>query len=225
MDSSSDVAQGSTTTVQLGESNLNQVANRLGVDTNDLLAANPQIQDPSKLKVGQDIHLPNQGKANSKGEADDGSLPAKGASQDLPKAPLGDSLAASAMKAQLGGAAFAPTGTHGGGDPGKLKNATALPPDEQAIEKAGGDAALKGYQQFKRAVAQVDKTVHDAVVSGKIKQFDDVTKKLMDHQKKSNPSQAERDEAAKLWSKFFELNKDPDVQAELLKRERTQQAP
>ena len=47
----------STATVQLGENDLGQVASRLGVDKNDLLAANPQIKDPSKTN-GRSGHPP-----------------------------------------------------------------------------------------------------------------------------------------------------------------------
>jgi LysM domain len=53
-----DVVQGPVATVQVGESELSQVAKRLGEDPARLAAANPQISDPTKLMVGQDIHLP-----------------------------------------------------------------------------------------------------------------------------------------------------------------------
>jgi LysM domain len=53
-----DVVQGPVATVQVGESELSQVAKRLGEDPARLAAANPQISDPTRLMVGQDIHLP-----------------------------------------------------------------------------------------------------------------------------------------------------------------------
>ncbi|HMK28793.1 MAG TPA: LysM peptidoglycan-binding domain-containing protein [Terriglobales bacterium] len=43
---------------QVGENSLSQVAGRLGIDHGALQAANPQIKDPSNLKVGQEIHIP-----------------------------------------------------------------------------------------------------------------------------------------------------------------------
>src|SRR5690349_23877425 len=52
------VAATPAATVQLGESNLDQVAHRLKMAPDDLLLANPQIQDPNKLVVGQEIRLP-----------------------------------------------------------------------------------------------------------------------------------------------------------------------
>src|SRR5262245_12740272 len=49
-------------TVQAGETRLADVAARIGVDEQSLLQANPQIQDPSHLKAGQDIRLPSGSK-------------------------------------------------------------------------------------------------------------------------------------------------------------------
>jgi hypothetical protein len=49
---------GSTATVQAGESKLADLAKRLGQDLNGLIQANPQIQDINNLKPGQDIRLP-----------------------------------------------------------------------------------------------------------------------------------------------------------------------
>ena len=48
----------SVATVQLGESKLSEVAQRLGVDPDSLHNANPQIADANKLKVGQELNLP-----------------------------------------------------------------------------------------------------------------------------------------------------------------------
>lgn len=44
--------------VQLGESRMSDVAERLGVDPNSLLKANPQIANPDWLMPGQEIRLP-----------------------------------------------------------------------------------------------------------------------------------------------------------------------
>lgn len=43
--------------VQLGETRLSDVADRLGLDLNRLTKANPQIQDANDLTPGQEIHL------------------------------------------------------------------------------------------------------------------------------------------------------------------------
>ena len=85
---------GSFATVQLGETNLQQVARRLNVDADALLLANPQIQDPYRLKVGQEIHLPEwQSKAT-------GSGPEPQEQQNTvcrAPSPIGDPLAAGVM--------------------------------------------------------------------------------------------------------------------------------
>jgi len=44
--------------VKAGETNIGQVATRLGVDKDALMMANPHIKDPLKLNVGQEIQLP-----------------------------------------------------------------------------------------------------------------------------------------------------------------------
>jgi hypothetical protein len=48
----------STVFVQIGETDLRQVARRLSVDPDELLLANPEIIDPSRLKPGQVIYRP-----------------------------------------------------------------------------------------------------------------------------------------------------------------------
>ena len=48
----------STVFVQIGETDLRQVARRLSVDPDELLLANPEISDPSRLKPGQVIYRP-----------------------------------------------------------------------------------------------------------------------------------------------------------------------
>src|SRR5215467_6304486 len=50
----------SAVTVRLGETKLSEVAERVGVSTQDLLDANPQIQDPNHLSAGQELHFPSR---------------------------------------------------------------------------------------------------------------------------------------------------------------------
>jgi hypothetical protein len=45
------------TTVQKGEKTLAQIAKRLGVPEEDLIAANPDIADPRNLKVGRRVRF------------------------------------------------------------------------------------------------------------------------------------------------------------------------
>jgi type VI protein secretion system component Hcp len=84
-------------TVQLGESQLSQVAQRLGVNTSDLAAANPHIADPAKLTVGQDIHLPQTQSAPV------ANPPAgqSGVAGSLPHVPLGDPMTKGFIQADL----------------------------------------------------------------------------------------------------------------------------
>jgi murein DD-endopeptidase MepM/ murein hydrolase activator NlpD len=44
--------------VQLGETSFSEIAKRLGIDKDSLREANPQISDPTGLKVGQQVFLP-----------------------------------------------------------------------------------------------------------------------------------------------------------------------
>jgi hypothetical protein len=92
---------GPTTTVQLGESSLAQVAARLQVDPASLAEANPQIQDPDNLFVFQEINIPQVQCTAPKPDPDVVPVSADPASK-TPAAP-GDPLAASAMKAGLQG--------------------------------------------------------------------------------------------------------------------------
>jgi len=87
------------TTAMLGENTLADVAARLHVNPDDLLLANPQIADPWKLKVGQEINLPQDGTAQT--PAPDCGAPPKTPSSDLPSAPIWDPVDESAMKAKL----------------------------------------------------------------------------------------------------------------------------
>lgn len=63
-----------TTTVRQGEQNLSSVAGRLGISTESLRQANPQVKDPNQLKAGQDLFLP--GKKSPEKPAAAGSIPA-----------------------------------------------------------------------------------------------------------------------------------------------------
>src|ERR1700733_10373955 len=83
--------------VQPGETTLAQVATRMGVDLNSLLQANPQIKDPNNLSP-QWIHRPLTSSAESAHDSDNST---QSVPTDLPKAPMGDPLAASAFKAKL----------------------------------------------------------------------------------------------------------------------------
>jgi hypothetical protein len=237
----------STATVQLGENDLGQVASRLGVDKNDLLAANPQIKDPSKLTAGQDINLPDKGKTGSKGDDDDGSKTGKTTDKDQDQGPkfYGDPLAASAMKGQLDSTKGVSANTKDAGlkdmagssekgavddsqggntktkDVSKHKDTdSTLPPDEQAIKNAGGDKALKGYQQFKQAGAELNRQIYVAANKPKIekemKELDDLGKKL-----EANPSdlktqmqfQQKYDQLQKDLKPYMDaVSKDPQVQ-------------
>ena len=88
----------SVETVQLGESRLSDVAKRLGSDLDSLLKANPQITNLQQLMPGQLINLPKNASAVPPGDA--GQNTAVGLASG-PKTPVGDPLAASAMKARM----------------------------------------------------------------------------------------------------------------------------
>ena len=95
-------------TVQVGEQTLGQVADRLGIDKDQLLQANPHIKDPSDLKVGQEIQLPTQTAPRSQSSAATepaGTHHHHHHHQELPNAPLGSSIEASLTKAKLDGMA------------------------------------------------------------------------------------------------------------------------
>jgi hypothetical protein len=90
----------STDVVQLGESRMSDVADRLHLDLNSLIKANPQIQDPNSLTPGQEINLP---KSTPPIPLRDPAMTADSAkpTTGLPPAPMGDPIAASAFKANL----------------------------------------------------------------------------------------------------------------------------
>jgi hypothetical protein len=58
------------TTAQIGEDNLSQVAQRLGVDLETLRGANPQVSESGKIQAGQEIHLPPAGGPQGSGDTD-----------------------------------------------------------------------------------------------------------------------------------------------------------
>jgi hypothetical protein len=90
-------------TVQIGESKLSDVAKRLNVDANSLQQANPHIADPAKLQVGQEIRLPQYQASQNQQQDDDQGVENEASESDLPCAPIGDSLAKSALQAQFEG--------------------------------------------------------------------------------------------------------------------------
>jgi LysM repeat protein len=98
-------------TVQVGEQTMGQVAGRLGLNPDQLLAANPHIKDPNDLKAGQEINLPgNPALQNQAGGAEQPNAgahhhPHHHRSEELPNAPLGSSIEASMTKAKLDGLA------------------------------------------------------------------------------------------------------------------------
>lgn len=98
--SSSTSGDKSVATVQLGESKLSEVAQRLGIDSDSLHKANPQVGDPNKLKVGQELNVP-QLQAAQNLKLNEESVLQSQSSQSSPPPPLGDSLAKNAMQARL----------------------------------------------------------------------------------------------------------------------------
>ena len=211
-DSANCFDQDSTTTVQLGENNLGQVANRLGVDKDDLLLANPQIKDPSKLMVGQDIHLPT---TSCKADPADGSQ--TGGTTDTPKSGsgprlYGDPVDANAMKDKLDNAQTGNTkGTHTS-NPKYADN--HLPPDEQAVKDKGGDKALKAYQEFKKTAAELQQKLYELKkpqIMAKIKMIDQLEEGAA---KTRDPL-----ERNAMLRRSAELRQDPDVQRELMMRD------
>jgi hypothetical protein len=101
-------------TVQVGESKLSEVAQRLGIDTNSLQNANPQISDPAKLKVGQEINLPQFQPLQTLKQNDEAGLQSQGSQSGLPRAPIGDGLTKNVMQARLSATDLAqvPGGAH-----------------------------------------------------------------------------------------------------------------
>ena len=68
--SESGLSDAPTTKVQPGETSLEQVAERLGFDAQDLARINPRIQDPAALSVGQDVRLPQEAKLSARADVE-----------------------------------------------------------------------------------------------------------------------------------------------------------
>jgi LysM repeat protein len=90
-----------TTTVQVGENNLSDVAKRLGADPDDLQKANPQLGSNSVLKAGQDINLPQN--QSSQGPQESRERDHDRATQP-PSSPIGDPMVKDFFKSKLDGA-------------------------------------------------------------------------------------------------------------------------
>lgn len=135
----------SPATVQLGETNVQQVARRLNVDPDDLLLANPQVKDPFKLTAGQTMYLPlDQPQQPSPTGQTSCSVAAPVAPPSDPKpAPPGDPLTAAVITANL-----------------SQKAGGSLSPDEQFYKSQFGDEVLKYYRDQKQSSVEV-RTAHD----------------------------------------------------------------
>ena len=73
--------------VEPDETQLSEVAERLGFDLSSLKKANPQIQDPDHLTSGQEIHLPSDPLPAPRLDPDPAPAETKGESTALPRAP------------------------------------------------------------------------------------------------------------------------------------------
>lgn len=103
-------------TVQLGESNLDQVAQRLKMNPGDLLLANPQIQDPNKLLVGQEIRLPKDQVSRlnvTAGSDEDSPRPGAAKLPDPGRFPSGDPMNKTMAQLRMQGGAQATTALAG----------------------------------------------------------------------------------------------------------------
>lgn len=91
-------------TVQLGETSLSDIARRLGIDKDGLQQANPQISNPTSLKVGQQVQLPPRHTSPAPIESDAGPqiLPSNSVSQSGPPVlAKGDPLAKASAQMRL----------------------------------------------------------------------------------------------------------------------------
>src|SRR5690242_18601015 len=85
-------------TVQVGESSISQVAQRLGCDPTSLLHANPHLTDPADLKAGQELNLPDLHPAEIIAE---GNAAENKPEANLAPSPVGDPLASTVTQARL----------------------------------------------------------------------------------------------------------------------------
>jgi hypothetical protein len=127
-------------TVQLGETNLTQVASRLKIDPDDLLLANPQIKDPSKLSPGQALQLPVDEDATCSAGSSNSSENGQSTKFAGTRPQVSDPLYANLIKTQL-----------------QAKQTASTPPDEQIIRASFGEAGLRAYQDAKKERAEYDK--------------------------------------------------------------------
>jgi hypothetical protein len=102
----------SVATVQAGESNISQVASRLGFDVGQLLQSNPQISETSKLQPGQDIYLPSPAGSGTPPRLE--VVSERPLQPNLPPAPVGDPMTRSMVLSKLDAAAPNPVDIRAG---------------------------------------------------------------------------------------------------------------
>lgn len=145
----------SVATVQLGESKLSEVARRLGVDPDSLHNVNPQVADANKLKVGQELNLPElQPAQNLKQNDAESSMQSQSSQFSLPRAPLGDAVAKNAMQARLSASDLSQV--LGGAqqiNPKQLKSAEKVHTYDVAFKEDKWSKADKSLEAFKYAGA------------------------------------------------------------------------
>jgi methyl-accepting chemotaxis protein len=91
----------SVATVRVGETTLSDVAKRLNLDPGALLTTNPRIADRTRLTIGQEIRLPQLQTSQTQGHDSASLIGNQPSAPDLTPAPMGDSVAMSAMQATL----------------------------------------------------------------------------------------------------------------------------
>jgi hypothetical protein len=140
-------------TVRLGETSLSDVSKRLGIDKDSLQQANPQISDPSSLKVGQQVFLPVGHGSKSPQENDSGAdhLPPNPLLQSgQPVLSKGDPLAKAMVQMRLADSG-PPTGGNaplGGGWPIQFASKSALPDKRLATLAQDPGEAHKAWKNL-----------------------------------------------------------------------------
>jgi tetratricopeptide (TPR) repeat protein len=181
----------SVATVQLGENNLTQVAQRLGIDLNSLIGANPQLANGTSVKPGQDILLPRLAATPTAAPAGT----ASGIRSDLP---VGDPMSKMFVQAQLDGKSplgqgpadifgrnnlmYADPDGSGSGSGGSVNATTAAPAGTQTNQLQSlksPDASLKTPSK-----AEIG-TLNKEIQSG-IKKVDDAESKLASARSKAD---------------------------------------
>jgi hypothetical protein len=134
-------------TVRLGETSLSDISKRLGIDKDSLQQANPQISDPSSLKVGQQVFLPvGQGpKSPQENDSGTGHLPPNPLSQSGPPVlSNGDPLAKAMVQMRLADSGPPPGGNVplAGGSPIQFTSKSALGSEKrlETLAQDPGDA-------------------------------------------------------------------------------------